>query len=112
MIKPLSYNKLLLKRRVEDIFIYPFILVGRSIAFFMPLKEEYQIFLFFPFYHTGGAEKFNVALANALAEKKAIIFFTRKSVNNTFLEEFKRSGHKIVDIHLRTDNKWIHFVNL
>lgn len=91
--------------------MYPLIVVGRVIAFLKPLKEIYDVFFFFPFYHTGGAEKYNAALSNALDDKKCIIYFTRKSVNTTFLEDFRNSGHKIVDISKYTDNKVLYFLN-
>ena len=63
------YRLLLIKRMIEDVFIYPFILTGRLIALLYPLKKEYRIFFFFPFYHTGGAEKVHSQIANATGGK-------------------------------------------
>lgn len=103
---------MVLKRKIEGVFIFPFVLIGRLISLLRPLKEQYQIFFLFPFYHTGGAEKYNAALANAASGRKAIIFFTRKSINTVFLNEFRRSGHRVIDISRYTDNKWIYFTNL
>ncbi len=97
---------------MENIFIYPFIKIGNFLAWLKPLKQEYDIFFFFPFYHVGGVEKYNAALANATVNKKGIIFFTKKSIDNTFLNEFKKSNHKIIDVSRYTDNKWIYFCNL
>jgi glycosyltransferase involved in cell wall biosynthesis len=106
------YNLLQIKRFVENIFILPFILMGRLVAVFRPLKKEYRVFYFFPFYHTGGAELFNMRLTHAVGGKDCIIFFTKKSKDDRFYKEFKESGCKIKDISKFTDNKWLYFFNL
>ena len=108
----MTYSVLLLKRFVEHIFIYPFILVGRLIALANPLKKEYRVFFFFPFYHTGGAEKVHAQIAGATGGNDCIIYFTRTSFNDRFLEEFKNSGCQIKDISKFTDNKWLFPMNL
>jgi len=97
---------------LEDIFIFPFILWGRAMARNNKLDEEYDIFFFFPFYHIGGAEKVHAQIASAFSDKKAIIFFTRKSHNDFFLRAFQLSGHRIIDISAFTDNRWQYFNNL
>ena len=106
------YNLLQIKRSVENIFIFPFILLGRLIAVISPLKKKYQVFYFFPFYHTGGAELFNMRLTHAVGGEDCIIFFTKKSKDNRFYKEFKESGCTIKDISKFTDNKWFYFLNL
>lgn len=106
------YKLLLIKRMIEDVFIYPFILTGRLIALIYPLKIEYRIFFFFPFYHTGGAEKVHSQIANATGGNDCIIFFTKRSADNRFLDEFRRSGCDIRDVSKFTDNKWLYFLNL
>ena len=103
---------MIIKRFTEDIFISPFILLGRIIAALKPLKKEYRIFYFFPFYHTGGAEKIHAQVAKATGGSDSIIFFTKKSVDERFLQEFKESGCEIRDISKFTDNKWLYFLNL
>lgn len=106
------YRLLLIKRFIEDIFISPFILLGRLIATINPLKKEYRIYFFFPFYHTGGAEKVHLQIAAATGGKDCIIFFTRKSVDDRFVNEFKKTGCDIKNISGFTDNKWLYFLNL
>lgn len=106
------YKLLLIKRTIEDILISPFILVGRLIALIKPLKKTYRIYFFFPFYHTGGAELFNMQLVNAVGGADCIIYFTRKSGNDRFYEDFESSGCVIRDISWFTDNKLIYFMNL
>lgn len=92
--------------------MFPFILLGRVIAIIKPLKAEYRVFYFFPFYHTGGAEKIHIQLTKATGGKDCIIFFTRKSEQAHYLEAFKETGCTIRDISTYTDNKWLYFLNL
>jgi L-malate glycosyltransferase len=86
--------------------------LGRIIAYFRPLSKEYRVFYFFPFYHTGGAEKIHAQITQAAGGKDCIVFFTRKSENNSFFKDFKKSGCEIRDISKYTDNKWLYFLNL
>jgi glycosyltransferase involved in cell wall biosynthesis len=106
------YRLFLLKRWVEDLLMFPLILLGRLLARRKPLPREYETFFFFPFYHIGGAEKVHAQIAKATGNGNCIIFFTRKSQNNLFYEEFKSSGCTMHDISKYTDNKWIYFVNI
>jgi glycosyltransferase involved in cell wall biosynthesis len=108
----LKYWHYILKRKIEDIFILPFILLGRLIAILKPLNKEYKVFFFFPFYHTGGAEKVHALITQAVGNTNCIIFFSRKSVDNTFYKNFEISGCTIKDISAYTDNKWLYFLNL
>ena len=108
----MKYRLLLIKRLLEDILMFPLILFGRTIALFKPLDKEYKVFYFFPFYHTGGAEKVHALIVKATADKDCIIFFTRKSHNQAFLQKFEAPGCTIKDISGYTDNKLIYFVNI
>lgn len=97
---------------VEGVFIFPFIVTGRIIALLKPLRKEYRIYFFFPFYHTGGAEKVHLQIAAATGGEDCIIYFTRKSADDRFLNEFKKTNCTIKDISTFTDNKWLYFLNL
>ncbi len=108
----MKFSGYIIKRKIENIFIMPFILVGRLIARLQPLSTEYDTFFFFPFYHTGGAEKVHASIVKATGNENSIIFFTRKSVDDRFLSEFKNSKCRIIDISKYTDNKWLYFLNL
>ncbi|HLO79465.1 MAG TPA: glycosyltransferase [Chitinophagaceae bacterium] len=108
----MGYRLLILKRMLEDILIFPFVWFGRRKARQYPLDKVYDIFFFFPFHHIGGAEKVHANIVNALKGKKALIIFTRKSKEEGFLSEFKRSGHQIMDISALTDNKLRYWNNL
>ena len=106
------YRLYILKRNIEDIFISPFVLLGRLISHIKPLEKEYKIFYFFPFYHIGGAEKVHLQIAQSTGGKDAIIFFTRHSQNEGYLKEFIATQCTIRDISTYTDNKWFYFLNL
>lgn len=90
--------------------MFPFILMGRVIAR-LSKKDQYSIYFFFPFFHVGGAEKVHYQIAQAFAGKKCIIYFTRKSKGQNFLEEFRKAGFIIRDISKFTDNKLLYPVN-
>lgn len=107
-----TYRLLTLKCRLEGLFIAPFVAFGRLLARLYPLKREYRVFFFFPFYHTGGAEKVHVQIAAAIGGPDCIIFFTRRSQADTFREAFRHTGCELRDLSRYTDNKWIYFVNL
>jgi len=106
------YDLLQIKRFVENIFILPFILIGRLVAAIRPLKKEYRVFYFFPFCHTGGAEKVHAQIASATGGNDCIIFFTKTSADDRFLDDFRKTGCEIKDISKFTDNKWLYFLNL
>ncbi|HEX6916270.1 MAG TPA: glycosyltransferase family 4 protein [Chitinophagaceae bacterium] len=108
----MRYPGYILKRKAEDLFIFPFVLAGRLLAILVPLKRRYRSFFFFPFYHTGGAEQVHAQIAKAAGGEDCIVFFTRKSKDTRFLELFKNSGCTIADISRYTDNRWLYFLNL
>lgn len=108
----MKYKHYILKRKCEDVVISFFIAIGRLLAFFRPSKNTYETFYFFPFYHTGGAEKVHALIAQATGNANCIIYFTRKSHDENFYNEFVRSGCTIKDISKFTDNKFLYFFNL
>ncbi len=108
----MKYRLYILKRNIEDLFILPFVVIGRLIASIRPLSRAYETFYFFPFYHTGGAEKVHALLTQATGNKNCIIFFTRKSHDKNFYDDFVQSGCTIRDISRYTDNKLLYALNL
>ncbi len=108
----MKYSTYIIKRKIEDIAIFPFIVLGRLIAKLKREPVEFDIYFFFPFYHTGGAEKVHSLITNGIGNKNSVIYFTRKSVDQNFYADFKKSGCKIVDISGFTDNKYLYFLNL
>src|SRR5688572_24785321 len=108
----MNFRSFLKKRKLEDIIIRIFVRIGRDIAFKNPLQEEFDIYFFFPFYHTGGAEKVHATLANSFSDKKCVILFTRRSHDEGFKSSFQKSGHRILDISHYTDDKRQYWKNL
>lgn len=100
------------KRRLEDIFILPFVVFGRMKARSTPLKKAYDAFLFFPFHHTGGAEKVHAQIAMALRDKSCLVIFTRRSHDEGFRSLFLAAGHDVIDISAYTDDKLRYWRNL
>ncbi len=90
----------------------PFITIGKLLALWLPNKNEYEVYYFFPFYHTGGAEKVHALITLATGNKNCIIYFTRKSNDDTFYTLFHQSGCTVKDISAYTDNKFLYFLNL
>jgi glycosyltransferase involved in cell wall biosynthesis len=108
----LTYRSYILKRNIEDVLIFPFVLLGRIIARIRPMKNEYRVWFFIPFYHTGGAEKVHAQVTKACGGSDCIIYFTKRSHNEAFLPLFKESHCSIRDISAYTDNKFLYFLNL
>ena len=106
------YKLLIIKRMIEDVLLYPFIVIGRIIAMFTRPTKEYKVYYFFPFYHIGGAEKIHAQVAIATGGSDCIIYFTKKSANTGMLQTFNKSECHIKDISRYTDNKWLYFINL
>ncbi len=108
----MKYKWYIQKRRLEDVLIFPFVLLGRLIARFKPLTKQYETFFFFPFYHTGGAEKVHALVSQATGNSNCVIFFTRKSYDNNFYKDFEQSGCDIRDISAFTGSKFLYPINL
>lgn len=100
------------KRKIENLFIFPFILIGRLLFSFKGKETDYDTFFFFPFYHTGGAEKVHALITQATGGASSIIYFTRKSYDKNFYADFVKSGCTIKNISKYTDNKFLYFLNL
>jgi glycosyltransferase involved in cell wall biosynthesis len=106
------YHLYIIKRQLEDICIYPFVAFGRQISKAKISHCSYDIIFIFPFYHTGGAEKVHLEIARTFNEKKCLVLFTRKSIDNCFKDQFNKIGHTIIDISKFTDNKFTYWNNL
>lgn len=108
----MKYSQYLLKRQIEDLFIFPFVLLGKMISKCVLKSEGFEVLFIFPFYHTGGAEKVHSLIANTFKNKKGLILFTRKSTDKRYHDAFKAIGHQIIDISNYTDNKFFYWNNL
>ena len=91
------YQHYLIKRKIENLFMAPFIGMGQLLHILKGHPKQYDIYFFFPFYHLGGAEKIHLQIAQLAKGQKAVIVFTRFSNNEGFLNEFKQIG---IDIEI------------
>lgn len=52
------------------------------------ILNEVEVVFFFPFYHTGGAEKVHAEIVEAVCSKKCVVFFTKASATSNMLPLF------------------------
>jgi glycosyltransferase involved in cell wall biosynthesis len=84
-------------------------------AFFL-IKDYRKIkncecLFFFPYYHTGGAERVHVNILKAIEGKNCTVIFTMGSATKSFYDAFKSSA-KLIELNpiLNKRNKWINIV--
>lgn len=67
-----------------------------------------EIVFFFPFYHTGGAEKVHANIINAVKEKKCTVIFTKGSATKSMFQYFEGIC-EIIELNLILNKKqnWI-----
>lgn len=93
---------------VKRVLEKPFIQAGRSVGlFFIPFFRS-QLFLLFPFYHIGGAEKVHLKITSCLKEYHPIVFFSDKSKNSALKKQFMQNA-KIFDLRHLNNPLFIYF---
>lgn len=66
---------------------------------------------FFPFYHTGGAEKVHLNIVKALAPQNVCVVFTLNSATENFKTEFYKHAHCIeINSILNKRNSWVNYL--
>ncbi|WEK34144.1 MAG: glycosyltransferase family 4 protein [Candidatus Pseudobacter hemicellulosilyticus] len=105
----MSYRKALLKRKLETIGMWPFVLAGRIYGWLFPLKKPTSTFLFYSSADIGGAIKVNADIAQCVADQEPLIIFSKKPKNNGHKDLF--AGFQVLDLHRQIDNKVYHFIN-
>lgn len=108
----MTYQSAILRRRVEAIFVYPVVWLGKLFSPFFSLKTKHRVFIFSPSADIGGSVKVNYDLCNCLSDLHPLVIFSKRPKNNEFLEYFKTSKARVIDIHRYVDYKWYHFVNI
>ncbi|GAB3413009.1 glycosyltransferase family 4 protein [Niabella aquatica] len=106
------YRLFSIKRYLEQVVMFPFVLYGRWLALKKPLAGTYDIFFFFPGYGIGGAERVNAEIVKSFNDKKVIIFFTKISSNEGMKHFFELPHVTIKEISYWTDNKFRYWNNL
>jgi glycosyltransferase involved in cell wall biosynthesis len=91
---------------VYALFNYAFFLIDDY-----PKIKNCQCLFFFPYYHTGGAERVHVNILKAIENKNCVVIFTMGSATKNFYDSFKSSA-EIIEINpiLNKRNKWINLV--
>jgi glycosyltransferase involved in cell wall biosynthesis len=107
----MNYRQARIKRHLEDCLVFPFILIGRMLAWFMKPPIETSCFLFFPSADLGGAPKVNADITSLLRTKNPLIVFSKKPKNNGFLSLFQLNETHILDLHRAIDQKAWHWLN-
>ncbi len=63
-----------------------------------------NIVFFFPYYHTGGAEKVHLNIVKALKHQKVCVIFTHLSATQNYYEDFKKYA-KVIELNTIRNKK-------
>ena len=66
--------------------------IGRLIGRWLPLRNRSGLFFFFPFYHTGGAERVHSQIVSCFKDQQPWIFFAKRSGDDRFYGPFNQAG--------------------
>lgn len=107
----MTYKKAKQKLLLERIGMAPFVWLGKCVGYLFPLKADHNYFLFFPNADIGGSPKVNADITELLQNQRPLIVFSKKALNNQYLERYQKTGVRMLDLHRYIDNKLFHFVN-
>lgn len=107
----MTYKKAKQKLWLERIGMAPFVWLGKCIGYLFPLKTDHNYFLFFPNADIGGSPKVNADITELLQHQHPLIVFSKKALNNQYLERYQQTGVRMMDLHRYIDHKLFHFVN-
>lgn len=107
----MTYRTAILKRNLEMVLLYPFVLMGKVMSPFFKLKKEHKIFIFSPSADIGGSIQVNIDLCSCFADQSPLVIFSKKPKNNEFLPFFNIEGVTTIDLHRYVDHKLYHFIN-
>lgn len=66
--------------------------LGMAMSQLLPRRKGAGVFLFFPHWHVGGAEKVHADIVGCIQEARPWIFFTHRSQDSKFKEMFAGAG--------------------
>lgn len=107
----MTYQQAKIKRMVEEVVMFPFVMMGKITGFFFPLKTRHDLFLFFPNGDIGGSPQVNIDITRCMRDVTPLIIFSKKPKNNQFIEKFRATGVRIIDLAPYIDHKLFHLVN-
>lgn len=108
----LCYNqtKEMVKSKIKIIvyFLYALFYFVFFIVFDLKKIKKADIVFFFPYYHTGGAERVHIAILKALQHTKCTVVFTHGSATKSFYNEFSQYA-SIIELNpiLNKKSKWV-----
>lgn len=87
--------------------------IGRFCSFFIkkPGLGEPAVFMFFPFYNTGGAERVHAEIISCLQDYRPSVFICCKSKNKAFKKVFSQ-GSCLFDISFFSENRFTNPVTI
>ena len=59
---------------------------------FRKAVKKAEVVFFFPYYHTGGAERVHIDILNAIKNKNCVVIFTHHSATHNFYKAFQSSA--------------------
>lgn len=98
------------KTKLKNIvyFFYGFWNLFRFLVFDLKKIRDAEVVCFFPYYHTGGAERVHLNIVKALADKNVCVIFTLNSATKNFQEQFQANAQCIeINPILNKKNKLI-----
>jgi L-malate glycosyltransferase len=106
-----TYRTAVVKRNIEAVLVYPFVLFGKIMSPFFSVKTHHKVFIFCPSADIGGSIHVNADLCSCFAGKSPLVIFSKVPKNNEFLDLFNIEGVRTIDLHRYVDHKLYHFVN-
>jgi glycosyltransferase involved in cell wall biosynthesis len=106
-----TYRTAIVKRNIEAVLMYPFVLFGKIMSPFFPLKTHHEVFIFCQSADIGGSIHVNADLCSCFAGKSPLVIFSKMPKNNEFFHLFNIEGVRTIDLHRYVDHKLYHFVN-
>ncbi|HXC04905.1 MAG TPA: glycosyltransferase [Bacteroidia bacterium] len=71
------------------------------------MQDGRKLFFFFPYFHTGGAEKVHTQILETVSDRQPVVFMTAQSSGNGLESEF-RNRSTLLDISLVSDYPILH----
>lgn len=108
----MNYFQAIFKRKCEQFFLFPFVILGRLLIRFPDYCENRSYFVFMPSADLGGANKVTLDAIEDIPRNQVLLIFTKKPKNNGMLHKITQLGYSHLDISSRIDNKLLYFLNI
>lgn len=78
--------------RAVALLVRVIVAIGAFLGRRLPVANRSGLFFFFPFYHTGGAEKVHADIVACCRDERPWVLFAKRSQDSAFLGRFKASA--------------------